>query len=270
DTFRHEVQHVADAHREPSAVQQSEKDFQGEPGVSSTHQLLNATIWRQYETEFRGYWIGSITRPGFQAAVDMNGDPVMMGGSGGTDRWGSETSSGGELKVSGHKDLANDWPTYVPEATIPLANEKQTKIANHIVHKYFGMEETFLTSPRFRAKIQALTKPQGINLVNSLHIERLHHAIQGPATRKSVWGRTVTREEEIASAIVFLDATDRAFLKQATTAAKPFWDEARAVVSSTFFAWMEDTILRDGKNPPPAAPAAPGPQPTAPAAGAGP
>lgn len=266
DTFRHEVQHVADAHAEPGAKQTAQKDFQAETGVSSTHALLNATIWSNYESEFRGYWVGSIARPGFQGGISDAGTPVMVGGSGGSDRWGSETGTGGELKVTGHEDLKKDWPSYVPEATIQLDNEKQTRIANHIVHNYFGMEETFLTSPLFRDKIQALTKPQGINLVNSVRIDKLRRAIQGPATHISVWTRTITREQDVAAAVRDLDAADRAFLKD-TRAAKPFWDDARQRLSPAFFTWLEGNVLRDTKDPPPAAAAQ---QPAGPGAGAGP
>jgi hypothetical protein len=240
ELVRHEIQHFADAHLDPETMKQERAEFTAEPNVAATHALMNATIWNQYQTEFRGYWLGSITRPGFQAGVRDDGTVVEMGGSGGVDRWGSETSPGGELKVSGH-DYVKDRPTYVPEASVQLQNEKQTNIARHIVGKYFGMAETFLTSPLFRQKVQALDRPQGVNLVNSMRIERLRAALQGPATRRSIGLLTRTREQDVAFFVEMLDDADRAFLKSAS--AKPFWDVAQRVLSAEMFAWMQDNVL---------------------------
>jgi hypothetical protein len=255
ELLRHEIQHVADAHSDPDVVKQEKAEFQAEKGASDVHAQMNAQIWNQYQTEFRGHWIGSITRPGFQAGVRDDGTPVEMGGSGGVDRWGSESGPGGELKVSGHESLKGMRPLYVPEASIQLQNEKQTNIARQIVHNYFGMEETFLTSPLFRTKIQALAKPEGVNLVNSIRIERVRLAMHGPATHKSIWLREVPREETVARAVQALDDTDRAFLKD-PSAAKPFWDDARRQSSAAFFTWMEDTIIRAKTDPPPLPPPA--------------
>jgi hypothetical protein len=253
ELLRHEIQHVADAHTDPDVSKQEQAEFQAEQptsGQSQGYGLMNASIWNKYETEFRAHWLESIARPGRIVGVREDGTPVEQGGSGGVDRFGSDTGPGGELKVSGHDNLKSN-PLYVPEAAIQLSNEKQTKIARHIVRNYFGMEETFLTSPIFRSKIQNLTRPEGLNLVNSLRIERLHRAIHRPATRTSLWPGTVSREQDVTDAVKSLDDTDLAFLKDRGSS-KPFWDDARKQLSSSIFTWMENYILQ-GKNevPPP-------------------
>src|SRR5262249_37953080 len=153
-----------------------------------------------------------------QVGIDEHGAPVTAGGSNSTDKFGSELGPGGEVTVSGHPELKDD-PLYVPEATVKLNNEKQTNIANQIIHKYFGMEQTFLTSPLFPNKVQAPDHIESENAVNSLRVERLRRAIHGPATRETPWLKTVSLGDDIARAVRALDDTDRAFLKNRTASA---------------------------------------------------
>ena len=140
---------------------------------------------------------------------------------------------------------------YVPEATVKLNNEKQTKIANFIIHNYFGMEETFLVSPLFRSKVQDLDHIESENAVNSLRVEHLRRTIHGPATRQTPWLRTGSLGDDIAKAVKGLDGTDSAFLKDRAASA-PFWNDARASLAPTLFAWMEAFIIQGKDVPPPA------------------
>lgn len=260
ELLRHEVQHVADAHIQPDIAKRDEGEFRKEqPPNGAGRGEMNNTIWNSYQTEFRGYWLESIARGGVQYGVREDGSTVESGGSGpggrsGVDSYGSENGPGGELKVAGHAWLKADHPLYVPEATIKLQNEKQTRIANLIVHNYFGMEETFLTSPLFREKIRNLTRPEGVNLVNSLRIERLHKALHGPATRTSLWLHSVPREQDVADAVKALDATDIAFLKDRNSSG-PFWEDAKRQMTPAFVAWMEGYILLGNKDAAPPIPA---------------
>lgn len=259
ELLRHEVQHVADAHTDAEVRKRERAEFLAEqPASQPVHADMSAHIWNSYQTEFRGYWLESIARAGRIVGIRDDGSPVVSGGSGGSDKWGSDTAPGGELKVSGAEHVKSH-PLYVPEATIRLQNEKQTNIARFIIHHYFGMEETFLTSPLFRAKVRDLERPAGLNLVNSLRIERVHHAMQGPAVRQSLWLRRVTREDDVAEAVKALDETDIAFLKDRDSS-KPFWDEAKRQMSQPFVSWMEGYIVQGKKDaPPPVPPAAPPP-----------
>ena len=254
ELIRHEIQHATPVYADEAMEDEERRPFQDEAGVSPKLGDPVSPIWNTYQREFNGYWIGSITRPGFQAGIREDGTPMIMGGSGGVDHWGSPTTGGGELKVSGPPPKKDSPPLYVPEASIQLDNEKQTKIANHIVHNYFGMEPTFLRSPIFRARIEALTKPIGLNLVNSIRIDQLRLAMAGPAVRKSLLQRKVTREEDVSRLVRRLDDTDRAFLSD-RNASEPFWEYAKRQMSADFVRWMEDYIQRGNTTAPPPLPA---------------
>jgi hypothetical protein len=238
ELLRHEVQHAASAQGTAAADKRDQAAFAAEPGATVTSTMMNSTIWSRYQSEFRSYWLESIARPGAQVGIDASGQPVTMGGSGNTDRFGSEFGPGGELRVSGDRGQ--------PDLVVQLANEKQTKIASFIIHNYRGMEETFRASPLFRAKVQALSRAEGVNLVNSLRIERLRRAIHGPATRVSPWLQTVPQGQDVANAIKALDATDLAFLKSPT--AQPFWDDADVSLDRASFTWMSDYIRQDKRD----------------------
>ncbi|MEO5558144.1 MAG: DUF4157 domain-containing protein [Dokdonella sp.] len=261
ELLRHEVQHVADAHTDAEATKKEQGEFRAEQSANNAyHGDMNTTIWNSYKTEFRGYWLESIARGSSVHGVHEDGSSAESGGSGpggrgGVDTYGSEMGRGGELKVSGHEFLKSN-PLYVPEATIQLQNEKQTRIANHIVHNYFGMEETFLTSPLFRSKIQNLVHPESVNLVNSLRIERLHKAMHAATTRTSIWLKTIPREQDVADAVNALNETDVAFLKDRNSSG-PFWEDAKRQMAPAFVAWMEGYVLQGNKDAAPPVPAAP-------------
>jgi len=246
ELLRHEVQHAASAGGVPVVDQRDEAAFAAEPGATRTSTQVNSTIWQKYQSEFRSYWLESISRPAAQVAVDDRGRPVTRGGSGTTDRFGSESGPGGELRVSGGKGQ--------PDLVIQLQNEKQTKIANHIMHSYGGMEETFRASEQFRDKVKALDHAEGVDLVNSLRIEQLRRVIHAPATRVSPWQNTVPREQDLANAVKGLDATDLAFLNGRT--AQPFWADAVASLDPALFHWMSDYIRRNQRDVPPPIPQA--------------
>jgi len=263
ELIRHEVQHVANAHAAAVFTDQEKAEYQGEQPKPTTaferiqyasQGDMNAAIWMKYKDEFSAHWLEDISRPGKIVGTYEDNTPAFMGGSGGTDKWGSESASGGELKVKG-KETSSPSPLYVPEASIQLQNQKQTNIAKFIVNNYFGMQETFLRSPLFRRKIRDLAVPESLNLVNSLRIERIHQLMNGPATRKILWRRTVTREEDIAKAVQSLQDSDIAFLKDRNSS-KPFWDEAKVKMSAELFAWMENYIVQGKKDvaPPSAKP----------------
>jgi hypothetical protein len=260
ELMRHEIQHVADAHRDPETNKRERAEFEQEqPAGQTSRGQMNATIWNQYQTEFNAHWLESIARPAVQTGIKPDGSPAESGGSGpggrsGYDKFGSDTNPGGELKVAGRDKL--------PEQSVKLQNEKQTNIARFIIGNYFGMEETFLASKLFRDKVQALDGPQTVNAVNSLRIERLRRAMHGPATRQSIWLRTVSREEDVANAVKALNDTDLAFLKDrgggliggSKGTSAPFWDDARRQMSAEFFAWMESYIVAGNKEAPPPIP----------------
>lgn len=243
ELLRHEIQHVADAHASTGSTGKAdEAAFGAEAKGAGAHGTMSATIWANYQTEFRAHWLESISRPAAQVGVDERGSPVMAGGSGGTDKFGSEFNAGGELKVSGRPDVKDD-PLYVPEASVTLRNEKQTKIANLIIHNYFGMEETFLRSPLFRARVQDLDHIESVNAVNSLRIEHLRRTLHGPPTRETPWLKNVPLSEDLAQAAKALDATDLAFLKD-RTASGPFWNDARASLEPALFAWLDAFVTQ--------------------------
>jgi hypothetical protein len=243
ELIRHEVQHAASSGGVAVADQRDQAAFAAEPGATQTSTMMNSIIWQKYQSEFRSYWLESIARPGAQVAVSESGQPVTTGGSGNTDRYGSESGPGGELRVTGAKGQ--------PDIVIQLQNEKQTKIANLIIHNYMGMEETFRVSAKFRADVQAMDRAEGVDLVNSLRIEHLRRAIHAPATRVSLWQKTVPREHDVATAVKALDATDIAFLKR--RAAQPFWEDAQATLDPALFKWMSEYIQQDKRDAPPPA-----------------
>ena len=66
--------------------------------------------------------------------------------------------------------------------------------------------------------------------------------------RKNIWNHDVTREEDVARAVQFLNDTDRAFLK--SEAAARFWEGAQKRVSPAFFTWLEDNIKKGNTSAP--------------------
>ncbi len=60
----------------------------------------------------------------------------------------------------------------------------------------------------------------------------------------------MTREEDVADSVRFLDDTDLAFRKDRGSS-KPFWDDARKHLNPEFFKWMEEYIVQGKHDVPP-------------------
>ncbi|MQA88141.1 MAG: hypothetical protein GEV03_26860 [Streptosporangiales bacterium] len=253
----HEVQHVADV--EPPM---SEEDIRKEEAARAAEDTSARTdeekreqarrdriAWRSYQSEFRAYWLQSLQRP-----------PQMKGGKwldwGPYGEFGSDLASGHDVKVVDTLGVVKGRRGCLPEITVRFSNEKQARIADHLLNHVSVFGAVFLCSQGFRDQVVSLTAPQGVNLVNSIRIENLRRALT-PNT--SPWnGRVYVNEGAVVDWTKALDDTDFAFLKD-PSASRPFWDQAKAALRQELYDWMFNYIKQGKTNVPPpvASPEAP-------------
>jgi hypothetical protein len=181
----------------------------------------------------------------------MRGDKWLDWGPGG--EFGSELASGRDVKVVDTLGLVKGRPGSLPEITVKFINEKQARIASHLLNGIGPLCASFLSSQLFRDQVVGLTRPQGVNLVNSTRIENLRQAI---TPRTNSWdGRVYVNEGAAADWTKALDDTDIAFLRD-PSASRPFWDQAKAALRQELYDWMSGYIRYGKKDAPPPAPQA--------------
>jgi uncharacterized protein DUF4157 len=247
----HEVQHLAEREAPKSAadVRKAEEARLGADTTERTptekreQAALDTAAWQSYESEFRGYWLESLQRP-----PQMRGARYREWGPEG--HFGSETGPGISVTVRDTTGVLRGRRGVMKEDSFVSDNEKQGRIANHLLNAT-NAGYVFLSSPWFRSQVVNLTKPRGVNLVNSTRIERLHRVMM---PKKSVWtGRVGVNESAIVAWARTLDDADIAFLKDPSAA--PFWDETRAMLRPELYEWLNDFVVRGKKDatPPSAA-----------------
>src|SRR5262249_51064161 len=137
-------------------------------------------------------------------------------------QWGSQTASGGEVKVS-TADPPKD-PGCLKEASFVATSEKQRRIAQHILTTYPIAKYGFLCSAAIRRWVENFTRGEGVNMINSVRIERLRDAITAPPRKRS-WPHPSSKERAVARAAQSLNDVDLAFLKDPTRS-RSFWEVA--------------------------------------------
>jgi hypothetical protein len=249
----HEVQHIADAHVQSATEEKASRDefLAAERGGSSldkrVHAEIYASVWNNYQTEFRGHWLEQLPAP-----------PRLGSGWGPGGRFSSEAMPGEELRVS-RPGFKEKNPTCANEASVQLKNQKQSRIARFLLDNYANMEEAFLCSALFRQRVQDFELPASKNLLNSVRIELLRRTITGPP-QLSMMLKPVPRWKSVQRAVLQLDPVDLTYLKNAyrepspwqqNTLAQPFWNEARAALDKPLYDWLFEFIVFDKKDVPP-------------------
>jgi hypothetical protein len=249
DLINHEVQHLADVDPPITAAEaRSDEDARAAADTSvrsdqeKREQAMRDRIaWSIYQSEFRGYWLeGLRSQP-----QTKDGKWHDLGPDGG---FGSELASGRDVKVVDNLGLVKGRPGCLPEITVKFSNEKQSRIADHLLNGNGPCCASFLSSQYFRDQVVALDRPQGVNLVNSIRIENLRQAITPKANS---WdGRMQVNEGAVADWTKALDETDIAFLKD-PVASRPFWDLAKSALRQELYDWLSGYIRTGNKDAPP-------------------
>jgi hypothetical protein len=229
-TLMHEVQHIADVHtRESDKMKQLLQEAQSLKTKESIRAVMHQSIWENYQSEFRSYWIESLALPPYGSTPRYDG------------RFGSPYGPGGKITIKSRPSVAND-PACMGEVTLNLQNEKQTNIARHIISKYGNMEEGLLCSEALREQVEQFTSPAGINFINSVRIERLQQVIYNPPAQ-SIWPVAPNKKQDVINAAKRLNRMDMLYLR--TSEAKPFWELAQQKLDHELYQWLYNYITTD-------------------------
>ena len=239
----HEVQHVADRGDEEigrAANEAINLRPPGEaPGSKAADERLrksreSASLWARYKSEFRAYWIQSWTES------DRGYAPLASGVSP-----GDGTRLGDPLlkhapSIEVSLPDANRDACKPNKRTATFANERQRAIFNHLMtndasYKFVG---PYVCDADFRAKVDAYTEPSGVNLVNSVRLDRLSAALRDCDKTLKIDDSEV---QLVLAAADALDTVDRAFL-QHPDQAKPFWDNAGTRLSSVVLTTLRKRV----------------------------
>jgi len=231
-TIIHETQHMADRiERTPMPISNLE-------GVK-----------RLYQTEFHAYWIETrvswpcqpLTLPGGKVVQDC---PLHAPVDTSAPDFGSAKKEAHKSTVKGSevqqkdecKKLLNCDDLEKREQPTNFTWERQQKIFEHLVNMYPQdlFDCAYVCDQHFRDMVHAMKGPEGVNLVNSVRIEALLETL-APKTPQI---------ENVKVAAGLLDDTDRAFLKDQTTQAKPFWDLLSNKLNAADAAIVKKIILK--------------------------
>jgi hypothetical protein len=219
-TLIHETQHMA-ARLEPTAIP-----------------LNLSGIERAYQTEFNSYWVEARVSekdcfPGGHCFEKNRRENIGLASIFPTkEGFGSETAKASPSVVRGIdikknsacKALLPGCAFESKEQSTNFKNEKQQKIFEHLIATYEDrlFDCSYVCSDKFRAMVDNLTGPVGVNLVNSIRIEELLNLVDACRPEMPVSDPKV---DKVIVAVDLLDKADRAFLRSSLGA---FPKEAKA------------------------------------------
>lgn len=181
----HEMQHEADWH---TGVWE-----EGLAGADAP----TASRADAYRSEFRAYWLGGIPDDGGKDKLPLANQPATNARS-------------VSYKVPG--DM------FATSRSTHFTNARQQAIFWYMVeHDYEYVPRLYVTDAHFRAMVDALARPAGGNLLNSIRIDALRTAIIGLGA-----GDRATKYVAIQNATAALDVADKAHLAD-VAASQPFW-----------------------------------------------
>jgi hypothetical protein len=219
-TLIHETQHMA-ARLEPTSIP---------PNL--------AGVERSYQTEFNAYWVEARVSekdcfPGGHCSDKNRQQNTGFQPSSSTQEgFGSETSKASSSKVKGSdiknkdacKALLSNCNFESKEQSTNFKNEKQQRIFEHLIATYEDrlFDCGYVCNDKFRAMVDGLTGPVGVNLVNSIRIEELLNRVDECKPEMAV---NDPRMDKVIAAVDLLDNADREFLRNSLVA---FPKEAKA------------------------------------------
>ncbi|HEY6174784.1 MAG TPA: hypothetical protein VIX73_10085, partial [Kofleriaceae bacterium] len=225
-TIIHEVQHTAD-----------QTGFYGGggapmPGHASAPAATNGSPdlladgqWNDYQSEFRAHWIET-----------QEGDN--------RDRYGSSTAPAGNGQLAQFTDPS----THVAQQqATAFRNQRQERVFWHMVRNGYQYERPYVQNAAFRAMVDGLERPVGVNLVNSVRIQALTDLVNQCNTNQEVRHPKILAVFAAADA---LDAADKQFLNDQDLS-RPFWTHLRAHLGPNPLHAVENKILTPPPPPPP-------------------